>query len=175
MTFKVEDGTGLEDATSYVDIFFADSYFQRLGFTAWSSMTLEDKQFHLETGTEYADLRWGNCLSGSLLKLTQALEFPRRGLTDRYGRKITGVPGDWKKAVCEYTMQSTKAPLMSDTTSADAALKKKKTVVGPITTEKEFATASSASSYPVYPKADTLVKNYLGPNFGPGSGGVIRN
>lgn len=174
MTFKVEDGTGLDDATSYVDVTFADSYFERTGFTAWAAMDVTDKQAYLETATEYADVRWGDRLKGTLLKLSQALQFPRQKLYDRYNRPVTGVPKDWQKAVCEYAMQSTKGPLIPDTPSSDAALKKKKTVVGPITTEKEFATATTRGSYPVYPKADSFVKGYLGPNYG-NSGKVMRN
>lgn len=175
MTFKVEDGTGLPDSTSYVDIAFADSYFQRIGFTAWADMTVDNKQLRLETGSEYADLRWGSRLGGTLLKLTQALQFPRKGLSDRYGRPILGVPKEWMKAVCEYSMQSTKGPLISGTVSGDANLKKKKTVVGPITTEKEFNVSStSTTTFTSYPKADLMVKSYLSPSRG-SNGKVMRN
>jgi len=138
-------------------------------------MSTANKEMYLENGSEYADLRWGMRLKASLLKLTQALQFPRSGLSDRYGRPVIGVPTDWKKAVCEYTMQSTKGPLLGSTTSSEAGLKKKKTVVGPITTEKEFTTDSSSSStYTSYPKADMLVKAYLKAFSGNG-GSVMRN
>lgn len=175
MTFKVEDGTGLPDATSYVDVLYADAYFERSGFTAWASMDELKKQIALENGTEYADLRWGSRLKGTLLKLTQSLQFPRKQITDRYGRPVAGVPIDWKKAVCEYAMQSTKGSLISDAPSKDANLKKKKTVVGPITTEKEFEIASQVGSFPSFPRADAFVKPYLGSNFGANGGKVMRN
>jgi len=172
MTFKVEDGTGLPDATSYIDVAFADSYFVRTGFTAWAAMDDTAKENALMNATEYADVRWGNRLSGTLLNPTQALQFPRSRLYDRYYRLQRGIPLNWKKAICEYAMQSTKSPLMSDTPSSEAALTKKKVTVGPITTEKEFANPTAKGSFPSYPKADAFVKGYL-----TGSSGsrVIRN
>lgn len=166
MVFKVEDGTGLVDATSYVEVAFADSYFARIGFTAWSEMDDNTKQLHLESGTEYADLRWGYTLEGSLLKLTQSLQFPRELMYDRYNRPVIGVPNDWKKAVCEYSMQASKGPLVGSETGADVGLKKKKTIVGPITTEKEFNvdTNSITPTFKSYPKADAFIKGYLKPS-----------
>lgn len=173
MTFKVEDGTGLPDATSYVDVAFADSYFERIGFTAWASMEIPAKENALMNGTEYADIRWGARIGGTLLKLTQALQFPRKGLYDRNWRPVTGVPLNWKKGVCEYAMQSTKGPLISDTPSADAALTKKKVTVGPITTEKEFADPTSKGALPTYPKADAFLRGFM--SGGGSSAKVIRN
>ena len=175
MIFKVEDGTGLTDSTSYVDIGFADDYFSRTGYSAWEVKTDEQKQIVLETGTEYADLRWGSLLKGSVSVSTQALEFPRAKLFDRYQRAVTGVPVAWKRAICEYGMQSTKGSLVTESITTEADLKKKKTVVGPITTEKEFFTGVSSSTFKNYPKADLLVKSYLGSVISSSSGKVARN
>lgn len=176
MVFKEEDGTGLPDATSYVDIAFADAYMSRASFTLWSEYAQSKKEGLLEDAGQYADLRWGNRLGGTLLKLTQSLLFPRSQLTDRYSRSITGVPVAWKQAVCEYAINASKGSLIQDGPVDTTKLKKKKTVVGPITTEKEFIEGSgnSPAGFKEYPKADLLVKQFLNPSFANG-GKVMRN
>jgi hypothetical protein len=174
MEFIVEDGSGYSDATSYVDLEFANEYFARTGYTAWSDKTDEEKEAILEEGTEYADLRWGLLLAGTLQASTQALQFPRSKLADRYGRAVIGVPTPWKRAVCEYAMQSTKGDLIAASIETVQDLKKTKTVVGPITTEKEFFVGSTSSTFKNFPKADLLVKPYLGVIFAKGSGKTLR-
>lgn len=172
MSFVVEDGTGLETATSYVDVAFADAYFLTVGFTAWAGFDAAKKQNLLEQATEFTDMRWGDRMRGTLLKLTQALQFPRSKLFDRYGRVVNGVPVPFKRGVCEYAMQASKGPLVPDTAPAKAELKKTKVVVGPVTTEKEFNTAVSVVTIPKYPKADMYFKPFV--NSVSSGGKVIR-
>jgi|GEM_PF-7099746 len=165
--FLVEDGTGLELATSYVSEAFADDY---LG-TAWA-VDSAAKQAALMTATEYADARWGPKLKGRPLEEIQALEFPRSYLYNRYGKLIEGVPGDWMRAVCGYAKQSvagTLYPIPPTGTAQD--VKRKKTVVGPITTEVEYQGMATAASFLSFPLPDKLAKQYTTA----GQGGVIRS
>lgn len=167
-TFLEEDGTGLGDATSYVSEAFADDY---LGAT-WAADSAA-KQAALMAGTEYADARWGNKIKGVPLVTTQGLEFPRTGLVDRYGRTIEGVPDDWKKAVCLYASYSVAGTLYPSNQSTAKEVKKKKTVVGPITTEVEYVGVALATTFLKFPLADRLAKPYL--YSGASGGGVTRN
>lgn len=156
VAFVVEDGTGLSTATSYVDVTFSDDY---LGAT-WAVDTAT-KQSALISATEYADARWGELLKSKPLLETQALELPRFQLYDRYGNLIEGVPDDWKKAVCLYAQSSVAGALYpTPSTASSKDVKRKKTVVGPITTELEYQGASTDASWLKFPLADRLVKQY---------------
>lgn len=165
-TFTVEDGTGLDNATSYVDEAFADDY---LG-ASWAADS-SAKQAALMAATEYADARWGAKLRGRPLLSTQALEMPRTALYDRYGRIVEGIPSDWKKAVCLYAKEQVAGTLYPTPPSGNAKdIKRKRTVVGPITTETEYQGAATAATFLPFPLADKLAKQYATPG-----GGVMRN
>ena len=156
--FLVEDGTGIEDATSYVLEAFADDY---LG-ASWAADSTA-KQAALMAASEYMDARWGSRIAGRPLASTQGLEMPRTGLVDRYGSPVEGVPLDWQKACCLYAKESvagTLYPANPGTNPKD--IKKKKVVVGPITTETEYSDASIvATAFLKFPLADRLVKPFL--------------
>lgn len=166
-TFTEEDGTGLEDSNSYSSLAFSEEY---LG-DAWAASD-GVKEAALMAATEYLDLRWGSKLRGIPLAELQALEFPRSGLYDRYGRVIEGIPQEIAKATCLYAAEhvaGTLYPNPSSSTSKD--VKRKKTVVGPITTEVEYQGSSTDASWLSFPKADKFVKEFITQ----GSQGVMRN
>ena len=76
--FVVEDGTGLQNATSYASIQEADDYFaNRMYRTSWGDASTTDqmKMASLATATESLDsrLKW----AGSQLTTRQSLAFPR--------------------------------------------------------------------------------------------------
>jgi hypothetical protein len=163
MAFVVEDGTGLPDSNSYVDISYIDSYFESRGGHAWVGND-ELKQQHLILASDYADQKWSGKLLGFPLKTTQALSIPRSSAYDKFGAPLTGVPTTWKKAICEYSLASLLGKLKPEETSVNGKeIKKKKTVVGPITTEIEYedsllveTTSNSVMT------GDSLVKALLG-------------
>ena len=165
--FTVEDGSGLEDSTSYVDVAFSDDY---LG-SSWAADTAA-KQSALISASEYFDARWGKRLMGRPVNSVQGLEFPRLSVYDRYGWVLEGVPVDLKKSVCLYAKESVAGTLYPTPPSASSKdIKKKKTVVGPITTEVEYQGANTAASWLPFPLADNLAKQFVYSSFG----GVIRN
>lgn len=170
MALIVEDGTGLDNSNAYIDVAFADAYFTLRGNAEWLALSTTDKESAIVDGTDYADLRWGPVLSGRPLVYTQALQMPRYGLYDRYGRLVEGVPEAWKRAVCEYAYQSSKKNLIADPSTTPKEIKRKKTVVGPITTEVEYVDgAEQAGSFIDYTKGDAYAKQFVYSN-----GGVIR-
>lgn len=158
MAFVVEDGTGLDNANSYVDLTFALAYFTDRGrATEWDGTDTEREEW-LINATDYADVRWGLKLKGKPLVDTQSLEFPRTGLIDRYGRKQEGVVEDWKRGICEYAVQAkngrlTPAPTPSDT----RRVQQRRVTVGPITTTTAYeAGSTNAQALAVFPMADRL-------------------
>lgn len=165
--FIVEDGSGRPDATSYLTVAFADEY---LGAT-WAQDN-SAKEEALIAATEYQEARWGHVLRGVPLVHTQALEMPRARLYDRYGRQVNGIPDDFKKATAIYAKHYVAGSLYPTPPSGNAKeAKRKKTTVGPITTEVEFQGAATTATFLPFPLADRMVRQ-----FGTGAtGGTIRN
>ncbi len=156
MDFVVEDGTIVEDATSYVTLDFSNDY---LG-DDWAEDD-DAKQSALMTATEYADMRWGDKLQGEPEDEDQELEFPRLYLYNRYGKSVDGVPDDWKKAICLYAKEadsSTLYPSPSSKTAKD--IESKTTVVGPITTTVKYRGMATDATWLKFPLADKLARQY---------------
>ena len=153
--FIVENGTGISDSTSYVDVEFADSY---LG-ADWAS-SVDSKQAALIAATVYADARWGNKLKGVPLGYGQALQMPRKGLLNRYGQSVTGIPTDWKKAICLYAKESAAGKLYPNVQPSAKEVKVKRTQIGPITTEIEYQGSATAATFLKFPLADRLASQF---------------
>lgn len=99
--FKLEDGTGLIDSTSYSSVEFADSYALFLGDDGWADLLNEEKEVLLIQATMFVDdlLSWqGNLLNPDL---PQSLNWPRTSFKDRNGRLVEGLP----KAIVKATAQ----------------------------------------------------------------------
>lgn len=175
MALIVEDGTGLPNANSYVDLTYATAYFTQKGkLSDWTALAQEAQENHLMNGTEYVDKRFGSTLSGRPLKDTQALEFPRKGMNDRYGRPITGVPKNIKDAVCEYALISKSGDLYPGSLAVDENIKSKTVKVGPITTSTSYVDSKYRRSWTDHGYPDTLVDPFVNPGLS-GVGKVIRN
>lgn len=77
MTLIVEDGTGLEDAESYVSVADADTYHVNRNNETWSDYSTAEKEAALRKATQYIDGRWGRRFVGEMLSMSQALCWPR--------------------------------------------------------------------------------------------------
>ena len=85
MSLVVEDGTGKDDAESYISAEDADTYHENHGdASGWSGATIDQKEGALRAATVWLDgkYRW----KGVVLNDTQALGWPRVGAYDRDGR-----------------------------------------------------------------------------------------
>lgn len=163
MAFIVEDGTGKVDATSYIDVAYADSYFTDRNVSSWAGTTAE-KQAALIKATDYIETRWaGRFLGYREFSDVQALSFPRLLLKNKEGKQILGIPDNLKKAVAEYAVRALTIDLMPDPvmTENGYSIKSKMEKVGPLEEKTEYETGSSA---PVlirpYPIADKLISEY---------------
>lgn len=175
MAIIVETGVGVVDATSYVGVADADTYFARFNNTVWSGKTTQQKETALVQASFYADTRWGARIKGLPVNSEQGLALPVKGLHAPTGAAITGVPRNWCNAVCEYALASTKGSLFLDNSTAtnSSKIKKKRVTVGPITTSTEFADPfAGTSNFLPFPIADNLVKNAIASSGS--SGGAIR-
>jgi len=161
MTFLVEDGTGLPDSTSYTSVQFALDY---LG-PDWAP-DVAAQQKALEGGTEYADLRWGKYLRGEPLLTTQALEFPRKNIYDRYGTPVTGIPFDLQRATALYAEAHYNGVLYYKPGTEVKGISRRRVVVGPVTKDESYGNdgvvnvGGSIQQYLSFPQADRYMSQY---------------
>lgn len=171
MAFVVEDGTGLEGSNSYVEVVYADEYFTVRGIATWLDATNSAKLAALVAGSDYATTRWSPLLRGRIEYSSQAMAFPRVGCYDVSGRYVTGIPEDWKKAVCEYALQAINDALHPTISAAESsrAIASKSVTVGPIKTSTSYQQGGVGMNYIRFPKADNLARRFTAQ-----STGVIR-
>lgn len=172
MTITVEDGTGLEDAVSYVAVADADAYHSAAGNSGWSGS--EDvKEKALVRATRFVEQRFQRRFVGTRASYAQALSWPRDDAVSRDGFELVDmVPKQLKDAVCEYALRALTAALLPDPTGGATAggVKRQRNKVGSLETETEWVEGSSPSMIPAYPAADLL----LVPILRNGSGRVSR-
>lgn len=168
MAFVVEDGTGLQASTAYIEVAFADDYFADRNVTLWSSYSQLEKEAAIIAATDYVDARWGSLFKGQVIFLDQALLFPRSA--------FDGIPTLLKKAVAEYALRAASAPLAPDPEQDPSGyqVSRKMEKVGPIEERTDFAFMGPGASRRIlrsYPAADMLLHSLLRDW---GSGRVIR-
>lgn len=157
MAFKVEDGTGLTDANSFVTVLFADEYFQLRGVAEWQGSN-EQKEAWLVQATDYISARFN--FMGRQLTEEQALPFPRMGVGP------FKMPVALLKATCEYAIRAKDAPLAPDIEVSETgrAIAGKTEKVGPIEDTVSFSVSGPGASLMVfrpYPAADMLLKGLI--------------
>jgi hypothetical protein len=100
----LEDGTGLSNSNSYVDLAYADAYFSNHPFyaDAWANITDEDiRTALLISASGFLDAHFD--FTGYRATTTQAMDWPRVYAQDKDGFVIPNytIPGNLKKATCE--------------------------------------------------------------------------
>lgn len=112
MAFIVEDGTGVANANSYIDVAWADTYFTDRGNTDWTDASTSAKQVALIRATDYIDVTY--VFIGIKASSEQGLEWPRSYAIDIYGEELTGIPTILKKAVAETAVRALAGELIED-------------------------------------------------------------
>lgn len=141
MALVVEDGTGLPNAESYISVADADTYHGGLATSdEWTALTVLQKEAALRLATSYMDgaYRW----KGSIVRATQALDWPRQDVVDDEGRQIAenAVPIAVREACAELALQNHRQALNQSTTLSGVVRRQR---VGPI--EREFFEAGQQS------------------------------
>jgi hypothetical protein len=119
LTLIVEDGSGMSTAESYVSAADASTYFAAHGgaTTAWTAATSGEQEAALRYARVWMDARY--MWPGSIMKLSQALEWPRYGAFDSDGRIYLGVPQVIKDAQCELAKEHLNLALNTPVTQAN--------------------------------------------------------
>lgn|SRR5574344_242814 len=124
ITLIVEDGTGITDANTYVDLDYANTYLSNRGRTEWTALDDETKKKCLILGTDYIDklYKW----YGKRKYKNQVLAFPRLDLYDSDDFEVDGIPVNLKKAVCEAAYLNRSTETLFTTKDADGTVKREK-------------------------------------------------
>jgi len=168
MAFVAEDGTGLADSNSIVDVAYANAYFADRGVAAWVGADTV-KQGWLVQATDYIELRFANYFLGTKLVAEQALSFPR--VSD----KFIQMPVSLKNACCEYALRAKVAKLLPDPVidATGLGVLATRNKIGPIEKETKYQYQGPGTVTTLvrpYPAADALLRNLIKlPN-----SGVIR-
>jgi hypothetical protein len=175
----VEDGTGLFDANTYIDLDEATEYHRLRGNDLWADADVSDQCVALIRATQYIDERW--VFKSIIFDDTdpQSLQFPRFELYDRNGTDVSEtVPVEISNATCEYALQVlgdgtgnvslSTTPDQSDPRSTSYSREK----VGSLETEVHYDTGRGLQVTKTYPTADRIVlrSTFLRST----GGGVIR-
>lgn len=105
MSLIIENGEGLSNSESYVDVDYVDAYFLKRGINEWASLT--NREQLIIRAMDYIENNY--TYQGTKLISTQALQFPR--LIN--GETI--YPIALKNAVCELALKSNEEDLSADT------------------------------------------------------------
>ncbi len=158
MSLVIEDGTGVSNAQSYLDVIGFKSYCTARGIP-YSSYADPAIEYGLINGTEYIDIRWGARLKGDLqFPDTQSLLFPRLYIYDEQGRYLTGIPERLKRATAEYALISLTQELMPNylDQDSDKILIEETKDIGPIKKTQKFQLGRNSGSTS-FNKADSLM------------------
>lgn len=116
MAFIVEDGTGLDNATSYNTVAQADDYASSfvVGTTDWDALTQPEKEKYLMVAARFLDGMMG--WTSQVKTPTQSRAWPRRLFLDREGRRVSDdkVPQAIKDAQVELAVSSVNTPLTTE-------------------------------------------------------------
>ena len=101
----IENGQGLSNSESYVDVDYVDAYFLKRGINEWASLT--NREQLIIRAMDYIENNY--TYQGTKLLSTQSLQFPRSICGE------TVYPIALKNAVCELALKSNEEDLLADT------------------------------------------------------------
>lgn len=103
---KVEDGTNVAGADSWVKGSEVDAYHDNMGNTAWAAVDDDVKTASIRGAASYLVRRYRADWKGTKANQTQALPWPRKGATDEDGFDLlkTDIPRVLKDAQCEVAL-----------------------------------------------------------------------
>jgi hypothetical protein len=105
MAFIAEDGSGLTNANSYIDLVFATAYHTDLNHVSWNNLSSADQEFSCTAASFYIDKRFGRRFRGTRVRKTQALQWPRISAYDNDGFVLSQIPLDLRRATAEYALR----------------------------------------------------------------------
>ncbi|MCP4660989.1 MAG: hypothetical protein GY856_36775 [bacterium] len=160
-TFVVEDGSGSSTANAYCTKAEADQYHENYGDpSAWSDLSDAEKEDAIRIGSQYLDAKYGLRWKGYPSNTDQALDWPRGDVYDEGG--ILQASDELPTAIIDATavaaLKSVSDTLLPDV-SNPGRIKRIKSQVGPLVSEKEYMGGRSAIKR--YSLVDAILKGLL--------------
>lgn len=159
MALVVEDGTGVSDANTYVDVDYVDSYCELMNYTAWTGAEDTELETTKKESAIYRAMQFFETLSYAGVKTNyeNPLSWPRQYIYLDTGDLFPDdeIPEDLKRAVCEgaYLEYSSSGSLFVAGGDTKRVKRKKIDVL-----ETEYFT--SRESVP-YPKLKKMIRGFL--------------
>lgn len=180
MAFLPEDGTGVANANSYVDVAFVDAYAADRGFTAWTGADAV-KEEALIRATDHIERIHGGAYRGFKRTVDQGLEWPRTDAFDNNEFVLLNIPKQLQQATSEYAIRAllygvltpdppplyprqglTDGEVLPAAGDPSGTISLARDKVGPIETERRFDT-KRAGELASYPAADNMLLPILEP------------
>lgn len=160
MTIVVEDGTGLDDAESYIAVIDADEYHLARGNDDWDEGDESEKEAVLRIATAYIDGYYRDKWPGLRTNgRSQALEWPRMNAYDTETNLISSdeIPIEVINATAEAALRELKSrgSLLPEGVPADRIIEK---TIGPL----RFKYDDRGSSVPRFSTIDNILSSLIG-------------
>lgn len=153
MALVIEDGTGLENATSYATVAEARAYATERGLTfPASDVTAEQLMI---TAMDFIEAFRGE-FQGIKTSSSQALQWPRSyAVLDGYDLDIDAIPDILKLAQCQLAIDANSQELMPIGTGKEV-IREKVDVI-----ETQYQPSGDVNPQPIFTKAEALLKPLL--------------
>lgn len=157
ITLTTEDGTGLENANSYIDTTFAEAYFDAQGSDLWKK-NVSKRELALVQASQFLDLRYSERFGGTILTDGQGLLFPRL-----FNGTATEVPMGIKKATAQLAMQYLADGNLDLNANSDATVSSEEVSVGngAVVEKKSYFKESGKAAFSAFAIADRFVEQAL--------------
>lgn len=142
MSLIIENGEGLTNSESYIDVDYVDAYFLKRGITEWATLT--NREQLIVRAMDYIENNY--TYKGTKLVPTQSLQFPRLINGE------TVYPIALKNAVCELALKSNEEDLLQDIS---------KSVISEKVGELEVKYDSNQDDNKIFTKANQYLAPYL--------------
>lgn len=149
ITLVLEDGTGVANANSFVDVAFADAYHLTRFNDQWSG-TDEAKKSALVVAADYMKSRFNYRGIKTHLDTGQSLPFPRRGICDADGQEYDrfAVPDPVQEAQAELALVAICSGGSIEPAILGPDILRRRERVGSIETDTEYLTTETAKLFP---------------------------
>ncbi len=161
VTFIVETGAGLSDATSYLSVADADQIIEDYGLAWPSGYTDDQKKVALNSGTRYLDTKYNGAWKGYKGSADQALAWPRADVIDTDGWVVPSdeIPEPLEQATVEVATYAAENGSSFPDLDNPGALKRKKIKIDVIEIDTEYLGGNSGTE--VASKVDAILAGYI--------------
>jgi len=141
ITVILEDGSGVEDANSYIETSYVDYIEELEGIIEWNDASQDNKNKYVIRATNLIDRLYGSRMRGDILDAQQSLLYPRGSFMDGLGRLVLSntIPKALKDAAARAAIGYAKTDI--DLVSSDfdkENIKKESVSIGPISESVEY-------------------------------------